>query len=306
MKHDKPSRTAGHVAALRGLGVLLPPVARLIDDPWGAEWTGYGRVRRLAAVMPGLAQRLSRPMWRWLLYMQVRTYALDQEVARFAESGGRQLIVLGAGLDARALRLRRLGLRVFEVDHPATQATKRGLVERSAGVPSAVPEWRKERASRPRSDASDAATFVAWDFEQDPLGRLPARLGDLGYRREERGCVVWEGVTMYLSEDANAATFSMLADLLAPGSAVAFTYFAKGLLASPARRDRLMRRFVASHGEPWVFGWEPDQLPAWLAARGFALEHDCSTAALASRWLLADLAARVKEDERRIVLARRL
>jgi methyltransferase (TIGR00027 family) len=280
MKHDTASSTAGHVAALRGLGVLLPPPARLIDDPWGAEWTGYARVRRLAVVMPALAQRLSQPMWRWLLYMQVRTFALDREVALFAEAGGRQLVILGAGLDARALRLRHLGLRVFEVDHPATQAKKRPL-------------------------AGDAARFVAWDFEHDPVERLPQRLSDLGYRREERGCVVWEGVTMYLSEAANAATFAVLADLLAPGSAVAFTYFAKGLLASPARRDRLMRRFVASHGEPWIFGWEPDQLPAWLAARGFALEHDDSTAALAARWLPPDLAARVKEDQRRIVLARR-
>jgi len=280
MKYDKPSNTAGQVAALRGLGVLLPPPARLIDDPWGAEWTGYGRVRRLATRAPALAQRLSWPVWRWLLYLQVRTFALDQEVAHFAEAGGRQLIILGAGLDARALRLRHLGLRVFEIDHPATQARKRQL-------------------------AGDAAKFLAWDFEHDPVELLPERLRDLGYRREERSCVVWEGVTMYLSEATNAATFAMLADLLAADSVVAFNYFTKDLLAAPARRDRFMRRFVASHGEPFIFGWEPDRLPGWLAARGFTLEHDDSTAALGVRWLPPHLAARVNEDHRRIVLARR-
>src|SRR5262249_22026998 len=169
MENDKPSRTAAHVAALRGLGPLLPPSARLVDDPFGAEWTGCGRLRRLAKVVPAAAQRGSRPAWRWLLYMQVRTFALDEEVIRFAQSGGRQLVLLGAGLDARALRLRRLGLQVFEIDHPATQAKKRRLV-------------------------GDAATFVAWDFERDPLRLLPERLCDLGYRCDERGCVVWEGV----------------------------------------------------------------------------------------------------------------
>ncbi|MBO0750738.1 MAG: class I SAM-dependent methyltransferase [Bradyrhizobiaceae bacterium] len=280
MEHDKPSHTAGHVAALRGLGVLLPPAGRLVDDRFGAEWTGWACLRRLAAAWPGAAQRLSRPMWRWLLYMQVRTFALDQEVARFAQQGGRQLILLGAGLDARALRLRHLGLTVFEVDHPATQARKRRLL-------------------------GDAATFAAFDFEHDPLGELPQRLADLGYRREERGCVVWEGVTMYLSEATNAATFAMLADLLAPASAVAFTYFAKDLLAAPGWHNLMMRQFVASRGEPWVFGWEPEHLPAWLAARGFALEHDDSTLALAARMLPADLAARVRDDQRRIALARR-
>ena len=140
MQNDKPSRTAEHVAALRGLGALLPLSARLIDDPWGAQWTGCGRLRRLAQAMPAAGQWLSRPAWRWLLYMQVRTFALDQEVVGFAEVGGRQLVLLGAGLDARALRLRSLGLRVFEIDHPATQARKRELV-------------------------GDAATFAAWDFE---------------------------------------------------------------------------------------------------------------------------------------------
>ena len=108
--------------------------------------------------------------------------------------------------------------------------------------------------ARKRQLAGDAATYVAWDFERDPLARLPERLRDVGYRHEERGCVVWEGVTMYLSEAANAATFAMLADLLSPGSVVAFTYFAKELLAATGWRDRLMRQFVASHGEPWIFG----------------------------------------------------
>ncbi len=281
MEHGKPSRTAEHVAALRGLGALLPPSARLIDDPFGAEWTGYGHLRRLATAMPAAAQQVSRPVWRWLLYLQVRTFALDQEVARFAEAGGRQLILLGAGLDARALRLRCLGLRVFEVDHPATQAKKRRLL-------------------------GDAATFVAWDFERDPVRLLPERLCDVGFQREERACVVWEGVTMYLSEAANAETFAMLADLLAADSAVAFTYFSKELLAAPAWRERLIRQFVASHGEPWIFGWDPDRLPAWLAARGFTLEHDYSTAALAAQWLPADLAAKLAENQRRIALARRV
>jgi methyltransferase (TIGR00027 family) len=285
MEHGRPSHTAGHVAALRGLGPLLPPPARLVDDPFGAEWTGWGWLRRWALAMPAAAQLVSRPMWHWLLYMQVRTHALDQEIIRFAQSGGRQLALLGAGLDARALRLRHLGLNVFEIDHPATQARNR------------------ERKQAELIDG--AATFVPWDFEHQPPGGLPQLLCDLGWRRDERGCVIWEGVTMYLSEAANAATFAMLADLLAPGSIVVFTYFDKALLAAPGWRQHLMRQFVARHGEPWIFGWEPDLLPAWLAARGFTLEHDDSTMALAARFLPPDLAARLTEDKRRVALARR-
>jgi methyltransferase (TIGR00027 family) len=252
----------------------------LVDDPWGAEWTGCGRLRRLAEAMPAAGQLLSRPAWRWLLYMQVRTFALDQEVIRFAQSGGRQLVLLGAGLDARALRLRSLGLRVFEVDHPATQARKRELV-------------------------GDAATLMAWDFEHDPLRLLPGCLCDLGYLPKERGCVVWEGVSMYLSEAANEATFAMLADLLAEDSVVAFTYFAKALLHARAHRERFIRQAVARWGEPWRFGFEPELLSSWIAARGFALERNDATATLAARWLPPDLAAKLTGDQRRIALARR-
>ena len=110
---------------------------------------------------------------------------------------------------------------------------------------------------------------------------------------------------MYLSEAANAETFAMLADLLVADSIVAFTYFSKEQLRDQARRERLIRQAVARWGEPWRFGFEPDLLASWLATRGFALEHNDTTATLAARWLPADLAAKLKGDQRRIALARR-
>jgi methyltransferase (TIGR00027 family) len=277
---DRDSRTAGHVAALRGLGVLLPQAGRLIDDPYGAAWSGWGRLRRFALKMPVLAAALSRPLWRWLLYMQVRTFALDREIERFAGAGGRQLVLLGAGLDARALRLSHLGLKMFEVDHPATQLRKRRV-------------------------AGDAATFVPFDFERDPLEELPGRLATLGWRTGEAGCVVFEGVTMYLSEDANAKTFAMLKDLLAPGSVIAFTYFTAALVTAPGLGPRMLRRFLTNAGEPWLFGWDPNALPVWLAARGFALERAVSTVEVAGAVLPGGLARRLREDQRRIARARR-
>jgi len=280
MRAERPSRTAEHVAALRGLGTFLPSPARLIDDPWGAEWTRHRRLRQLAETRPFLAQWLSRPAWRWLLYMQVRTFALDQEIVRFAQSGGDQLVLLGAGLDARALRLRKLGLRVFEVDHPATQAQKRTFVE-------------------------DCATLLAWDFERDSLKLLPARLAEIGYQPGQRGCVVWEGVSVYLSESVVEETFAMLRELLANGSVLAFTYFSLDGLRAMSLSERLIRHVVARAGEPWRFGWEPSSLLSWLSARGFALEHDDTTATLAARCLPKEFAAKLRRDQRRIALATR-
>jgi methyltransferase (TIGR00027 family) len=280
MRPHRASRTAEYVAALRGLGTLLPSPAQLIDDPWGARWTGSEALRRTAARAPRLSGLLSRPAWKELLYMQVRTHVLDEAVRRFAGEGGRQLVLFGAGLDARALRLRELGLRVFEVDHPATHARKREVI-------------------------GDASALVAWDFERDPLRSLPERLESEGYVRAAIGCVVWEGVTMYLSPAAIEDSVAALRALLAAGSTLAFTYFGRARFESPSRGTRLVARWVARHGEPWQFGWTPSELPGWLAERGFRVERDEDTATFAREYLPAKFARRIPIEHRRIAICRR-
>jgi methyltransferase (TIGR00027 family) len=280
MRSQSSSRTAEWIATLRGLSPLVPPAARLVDDPWGAQWTGYERLRSAAEKAPALSALLSRPIWGWILYMQVRSRVLDDAIRRFAQGGGRQLVLLGAGLDARALRLRELGLRVFEVDHPATHARKKGFI-------------------------GDASTTVAWDFEKDPLSDLPARLASLGYDRAAPGCVIWEGVTMYLSVQAIEDSVAMLRDLLAPGSILAFTYFGRERLDRPTIAGRLIGRLAKGHGEPWKFGWDPAELPAWMAERGFQLELDDDSSVHAARCLPPEYARHIARDHRRIAVARR-
>jgi O-methyltransferase involved in polyketide biosynthesis len=97
----------------------------------------------------------------------------------------------------------------------------------------------------------------------------------------------------------------MLSNLLAPGSQLAFTYFAPAFLANRSTTTRLVRRLVARGGEPWRFAWEPSALPAWLAERGFALESDEQTGELAQRYLPPEFARRVELDHRRIAVAGR-
>src|SRR5262245_43363744 len=106
MKEDAPSRTAAWVAAARQLGQLLPEDVRLVDDPYGAAFVSptiakllereTDRLRRLA-LMPGLRE--------WILYMQVRTRVIDDALRTWLGRGGRQLVLLGAGHDCRALRV---------------------------------------------------------------------------------------------------------------------------------------------------------------------------------------------------------
>ncbi len=286
MRDRQASRTAAWVATCRTLGRLLPADARLCDDPHGARLAGgvAGALAEAALRRPTLgAAMAARAGWLtgFVCYMQVRTRALDDVLLAFVRGGGRQLVLLGAGFDARAARFARAlgGVRVLEVDHPATQARKRALM---AGSP---------------------AIYVAWDFERDRMEALGEQLGAHGHDRSARTLTIWEGVTMYLTEPAIEATVAAIGAWSAPGSELALTYFPRARLERPAGRARLMSRLVASVGEPFRFGWDPATLGGWLGGRGFGLDDDRSMREHAAALLPARWASVVSPADSRIALA---
>lgn len=277
-----PSRTAQWVAAARQLGRLLPPDARLADDPYGGAFTSPAVARLIAraprpfGAVPGLRT--------WILYMQVRTRVIDDALRAFVAGGGAQLVVLGAGYDTRVLRMPELaGAAVFEVDHPSTQRHKRAVLERIG--------------------AASPARYVAWDFEARPMAELPAALRDAGHDPARPTFTIWEGVTMYLSEPAIDASLRAIAAWSAPGSRLAMTYFAKARLAEPSLATRAIAAVVARVGEPWRWGWTPAELPAYLEARGLRLERDVALADAAGELLPPRDAAHVAFPDRRVAFA---
>jgi methyltransferase (TIGR00027 family) len=285
MRDDSPSRTAAFVAAARQLGQLLPDHARLVDDPYGVAFASPAAGRwidreterlRPLATLPGMRQ--------WILYMQVRTRVIDDALRAFLAGGGAQLVVLGAGYDCRALRLPELaGARVLEVDHPATQGRKRSVLDRIG--------------------AHSPAHYVTWDFESRAMEDLPDVLDEAGLDLTAPVFTIWEGVTMYLTEPAIDASLRAIRAWSAPGSQLALTYFAKSRIERPSLITRAMKAVVATFGEPWKFGWTPDELPAYLAAREFTLVRDIALADAARDLLPADLAAHVANPDRRFALA---
>jgi methyltransferase (TIGR00027 family) len=301
MRDDTASRTAAWVAATRHLGLLLPDGVRLVEDRFGAAFTSRwiaSLIDEAAATEPTDApldqalRRLRGPLaalpWLrgWIAYMQVRTHLIDEAIRELVAAGGAsaQLVLLGAGYDCRALRIAELaGLRVFEVDHPATQRSKRRTLE-SIG-------------------ARSPATYVAWDFERQPLAALPSALAAAGHLPSAPTFTVWEGVTMYLSEAAIDASLRAIAAYSSAGSRLGLTYFAKRRLARPSLAVRAVRALVATVGEPWRFGWEPAELPRYLAARGLVLERDVAIGAAARDLLPAELASEVGDEARRVAIA---
>jgi methyltransferase (TIGR00027 family) len=196
---------------------------------------------------PGDRARLS-VLRRVVRMISLRTIAIDDAVR--AAAPVRQLVILGAGLDARAFRMAELrDAVVFEVDHPATQAVKR---ERTAGLRPAARELR----------------FVPVDFQRDALD---AELARAGHDASVPTVFLWEGVVRYLTPVAIDATLDAVAKRAAPRSRFVANY------STGRRRVSWLHNLVLrALGEPIRSEHTTAGFAARLAARGFAVVADTS------------------------------
>jgi methyltransferase (TIGR00027 family) len=198
--------------------------------------------------------------------------------SRFAEdalksavaTGVRQYVVLGAGLDTFGARAAlpecsiHPELRIFEVDHPATQAWKRACLAQS-GV-----------------HVPDTVTFVPVDFESEDL---MTRLVASGFDSGMPAFCSWLGVVPYLTREAAVGTLRALGSLPV-GSGVAFDYAVTRESLPPTQQaafDWLAER-VARAGEPFRLGFEPAELWQLLRECGFARAEDLNGDAIAVRY----------------------
>ena len=178
-------------------------------------------------------------------------YAEDRLMEAISEGVG-QYVILGAGLDTFSMRHKELvdSLRIFELDHPATQATKEKQVRAvNGGVPSNL-------------------VFVPIDFETDQLNEALIRAG---FDPQKPAFFSWLGTTYYLTKDAIRETFGRVADVAAPGSRIVFDYkLARHLIPEESLlfADRL-DQFVARRGEPMLSVFTPEELNNEMSQIGF-------------------------------------
>ena len=198
---------------------------------------------------------------------------LAEETVSDAQAGADQYVLLGAGLDSFAYRrsARGDGLRIFEVDQPATQSWKR---QRLADIGITIPE---------------SVTFVPIDFERQDLD---AQLSRAGFDSARPSAVAWLGVTNYLTGEAIADTLTRIADWAA-GTRLVFDYLIPERLwdSFPGWDGNLMRRIAAgsaASGEPWVSLFSPEDIEALLRAHGYDNIEDYDHDAIRSVYMGGD------------------
>jgi methyltransferase (TIGR00027 family) len=271
MQNQQASRTAEYMAFFRALETMEPPRRRLFTDPYAFPLlSGPLRSFALMARFPVLGSFVRIILDLGWPYTRssgvIRTRAIDDFVNEAIRSGSRQLVLLGAGFDSRAYRLREPAkVLVFEVDHPVTQQAKQQRLKTLTGrLPASV-------------------QFVPVDFEKDDL---ESKLIQAGFNPEVQAVVVWEGVISYLTESAVENTFALLSRLLAPASRLIFTYMHKGAIdgseAFPGAER--WRSWVRFSGEPFLFGFDPDTLAETVRPFGFLLESEESTQQIGERY----------------------
>lgn len=252
MRQDQPSRTAARVA-LRRAAHRLVDRPLVFDDPLALAILDPATRQSLEAD-PGKVtkSRLARALRAFLV---VRSRVAEDTLASLVARGLRQYVVLGAGLDTFASRNPWPGLRVFEVDHPATQ------------------RWKKRRVAEAGLNAPPTVTYVPVDFAQQDLGTELARAG---LATDQAAFFSWLGVTPYLEVDVTWSTLRWVAAATHTGGGIVFDY------STPPSDlplvQRLVFALVASRvkraGEPFRGFFRPEALVADLRALGFASVED--------------------------------
>jgi methyltransferase (TIGR00027 family) len=258
MKANEPSRTALMVARQRAAHQLLDH-GSILYDPFAMKILREDEKDVLQFANAHPLASIGR------LFTTARSRIAEDALSTAVQRGIRQIVILGAGLDTFALRNphRAREIRIYEIDHPATQAWKR---ERLDEAQIAVPPW---------------LTLVPVDFEQDDVGE---KLAAAGFQQNSPAFFTWLGVVPYLAENAIGRTLGYMSSI--QNSEVVFDYmeppeaFSEELRQLEKERTEQLKKI----DEPSVSRFEPADIEAILRSHGFRVIEDISFQEIASRF----------------------
>jgi methyltransferase (TIGR00027 family) len=255
MQDASPSRTALSAAMYRAAHQTLDG-GRVFHDDFALPIIGADARARL--------QEWAEKHWPGMrFFIAARSRFADEKLAFAVAAGTRQVVIVGAGLDTTALRNADKDLKVFEVDHPATQA------------------WKRERLAKEGLTTPVNLTFAPVDFERETLGQGLARSGfDAG----RPAFFIWLGVVPYLTEAAIFATLGFIASV--PRAEVVFDYANPPQKLAGEMRAWYEKRAAnaAAIGEPWISFFDTEVLDTRLKDMGAVLIEDLGAPAIRA-WL---------------------
>ena len=260
MEAGRRSRTAEGAAALRALHQVLDE-PRILDDPIAGRLVGQHEVdrqKKIARLLPFLK--------RLRAHFAMRSRYAEDCLAESIDRGVRQYVLLGAGLDTFAYRQPPWAnqLRVFEVDHPATQ------------------EWKREKLAAAQASIPANLTFAGVDFEKVSLREGLVSAGLDFSVPTFFSCL---GVTQYLTAASFEGSLKLVASMPA-GSEIVFSFVVAASDLSNGERFfvGLFAAIAAASREPWLSRFDPRELADKLTALGFSKVIHFSSEAATDRY----------------------
>lgn len=259
------------MALFRALETKRPESKRLFTDSFAVSF--LDKNLRLATKLTALP--FGEKLLQKIIYKKIpgafssgiaRTKYIDDLLEQSVKAGVKQVIILGAGFDTRALRLPFLqDVPVIEIDHPNTARMKMHKVQ----------EQLKKLPEHVR--------YFQIDFNQQNIHELAAEKNiDFSIPTT----IIWEGVTNYLSAEAIDTTFAFVKKFIA-GSYVIFTYVHKDVLDRPSNfygAEKLLSDLDALE-EKWTFGFYPEELQSYLSPFNIQLFEDAGAAEYRSKYM---------------------
>ena len=270
-RFKRASKTAEFAALFRTLEYTFPKERRLVEDPFAFHF-----LSRPLKFIAALA-RVPVAGW-WILGLidhvepgarasgVARTRLIDDHLTYALSRGISQVVILGSGYDSRPYRVPECRkTRVFEVDQAGILHLKRTKLDRLLHrFPGNV-------------------SFVKTDLN---IEKINETLRQHGFNKNKPAFFIWEGVTQYLTRRAVDQTMDFISGT-APGSFLLFTYVHKKAIDQwlNGPKANWIRRWVKQMGEPWIFGFDPKELPDYLNRYGLELVEDVDSKTFRQRYM---------------------
>lgn len=250
-------------ARLRAAHQVLDDDPKVLHDPIAVGLVPGSREAEIRAN----AESFQTPTLRAIRAVLVmRSRYVEDVLGEVVRSGVCQYVVLGAGVDTFAYRQPTWAhiLSLFEIDHPATQAWKRTILQ-------------EQGIALPRN-----LRFCPVDFETTSLSD---GLNAVGFDFQSPTLFSWLGVTQYLTDAAINSSLSFVSSMPPRSSIVLSLVLPDACLGPEDREVRIAAAEIAlSRGEPWLTQIEPTALCRRLTNMGFSQTIDLTPAAANERY----------------------
>jgi methyltransferase (TIGR00027 family) len=258
MKPNQPSHTALLIARQRAAHQVLDR-GSILNDPFAMKILHEDEKDVLQFANAHPLASIGR------LFTAARSRIAEDALSKAVETGIRQIVILGAGLDTFALRNPHgtRQIRIYEVDHPATQA------------------WKRQCLGEAQLALPPELILVPVDFEQDDVRN---KLSAAGFQQNSPAFFTWLGVVPYLTEDAVDRTLDYMSSI--QNSEVVFDYveptevFSEELKQLETERAEQLKKI----GERSVSRFHPAAIAAILRSHGFWSIEDIHFQEIASRF----------------------